>query len=232
MKKMILYVAMALIMPNAMFSQNNLASKEGQNGWKQLFNGKNMKGWTATDGSPVSDGWQVIDGSIVAIQDGKGGDIMTVGEYSNFDLSIEYKIEPGVNSGVKYFFTRYKNGGQLGMEYQIIDDEEGEDINQSDHLTGSFYDVLPPDESKKSINPPGQWNTLRILSNGKKVEHRLNGVKILSYKRGSNRYKKAVTKSKFNEAEPAFGMVEKGHIMLQEHGGVVAFKNIKIKELK
>lgn len=232
MKKLILVMAITSIMPNALFSQNNLASKEEQKGWKHLFNDKNMDGWTATDGSPVSDGWQVTDGSIVAVKDGKGGDIMSIGEYSNFDLSIDYKIEPGVNSGVKYFFTGYKKGGRLGMEYQIIDDVAGEDINQANHLTGSLYDVLPPDESNKKVKPPGEWNTLRIVSHGKNVEHWLNGIKILGYERGSKNYKESVAKSKFSKAEPAFGMVKKGHIMLQEHGGVVAFKNIKIKKLK
>lgn len=225
-------MAMASIMTNALFSQNKLPSAEEQKGWKQLFNGKNMDGWIATDGSPVSDGWQIIDGSIVAVKDGKGGDIMTKGKFDDFDLSLDYKIEPGVNSGVKYFFTGYKKGGQLGMEYQIIDDVAGEDINQANHLTGSFYDVLPPDEPNKKINPPRLWNTLRIVSHGKNVEHWLNGVKVLSYERGSKSYNEAVAKSKFSKAEPPFGMVKKGHIMLQEHGGVVAFKNIKIKKLK
>lgn len=232
MKKLIFLIAMASSMPIASFSQSKASSKENQKGWEQLFNGKNMNGWTATDGSPVSDGWQVIDGAIVAVKDGKGGDIMSIGEYGDFDLSVDYKIEPGVNSGVKYFFAEYQNGGRLGMEYQIIDDVAGEDIHRANHLTGSFYDVLPPDESNKKINPPGQWNTLRIVALGKKVEHWLNGVKILDYERGSNSYKEAVVNSKFSKAEPPFGMVEKGHIMLQEHGGVVAFKNIKIKKLK
>src|SRR5680860_876867 len=232
MKKLIFLIAMASSMPIASFSQSKASFKENQKGWEQLFNGKNMNGGTATDGSAVSDGWQVIDGAIVAVKDGKGGDIMSIGEYGDFDLSVDYKIEPGVNSGVKYFFAEYQNVVRLGMEYQIIDDVAGEDIHQANHLTGSFYDVLPPEESNKKINSPGQWNTLRVVAHGKKVEHWLNGVKILSYKRGSKSYKEAVAKSKFSKAEPPFGMVEKGHIMLQEHGGVVAFKNIKIKKLK
>lgn len=223
-------MALGIILPNSLFSQNKLTSAEKTEGWKLLFNGNNFDGWTATDGSPVSDGWKVIDGAITAINDGKGGDIMSVDEYSNFDLSLDYKIEPGVNSGVKYFFTKYENGGMLGMEYQIIDDKAGEDIHQANHLTGSFYDVLPPDESKKIVNDPRQWNTLKIISQGKNVEHWLNGVKILSYERGSPAYKDAVAKSKFNKTDPPFGLVKKGHIMLQEHGGVVSFKNIKIKE--
>ena len=125
MKNFILLMALGIILPNSLFSQNKLTSAEKTEGWKLLFNGNNFDGWTATDGSPVSDGWKVIDGAITTINDGKGGDIMSVDEYSNFDLSLDYKIEPGVNSGVKYFFTKYENGGMLGMEYQIIDDKAG-----------------------------------------------------------------------------------------------------------
>lgn len=232
MKNFILLVAMGIMLSNSLFSQNKLTSEEKKDGWELLFNGNSFDGWTTTDNNPVPDGWKVIDGAITAIKDGNGGSIISSGEFSDFDLSVDYKIEPGVNSGVKYFFTKYENGGMLGMEYQIIDDKEGEDIHLANHLTGSFYDVLPPDESKKKINAPRQWNTLRVVSQGKNVEHWLNGVKILSYERGSDKYNNAVAKSKFNKTDPPFGMVEKGHIMLQEHGGVVSFKNIKIKEHK
>ena len=232
MKNLILLVAVGIIFSNSLLSQNKLTAEENEDGWKLLFNGNNFNGWTASDGSPISDGWKVIDGAMTAIKDGKGGDIMSMENYSDFDLILDYKIEPGVNSGVKYYFTKYENGGMLGMEYQIIDDKTGEDIHKANHLTGSFYDVLPPDKSKKIVNDPPQWNTLRIVSQEKIVEHWLNGVKILSYERGSDIYKNAVAKSKFNKTDPAFGMVEKGHIMLQEHGGVVSFKNIKIKEHK
>jgi len=117
------------------------------------------------------------------------------------------------------------------MEYQIIDDIMGEDNKKENHLCGSFYDVLPVNAYKKKVNAPGKWNTIRILSKGKKVEHWINGVKILEFTRGDKTYTDAVALSKFNKAVPAFGMVEKGHILLQEHGGAVSFKNIKIKTL-
>jgi Domain of Unknown Function (DUF1080) len=233
MKSLFCFMVVWVMLPSAMFSQtaNKLTSKEKKDGLILLFDGMNSNGWTTTSGKPVPAGWEVNNGSITAKKGGKGGDIISVNEYSDFDLSLDYNIEPGCNSGIKYFFTKYENGGNLGMEYQIIDDKRGEDIHQENHLSGSFYDVLPPIESKKKINTPGQWNTLRVVAKGKKVEHWSNGVKILEFTRGSKVYTDAVALSKFNKTMPAFGMVEKGHILLQEHGGVVSFKNIKIKLL-
>ena len=211
---------------------NTLTSKEIKNGWVLLFDGTSTNGWTTTKGQPVPEGsWKIINGSINTITGGKGADIITVNEYSDFELSVDFKITPGCNSGIKYFFTTYENGGNLGCEYQIIDDKLGEDTKQANHLCGSFYDVLPPIESKKKVNPPGEWNTIRVVAKGKNVEHWMNGVKILEYTRGDQATLDAVAKSKFSKVVPAFGTVEKGHILLQYHGGLVAFKNIKIKTL-
>jgi hypothetical protein len=112
-----------------------------------------------------------------------------------------------------------------------LDDKLAEDNKKANHLTGSFYDVLPPNESLKKVNAPGQWNTLRIVSKDKKVEHWINSVKILEYVRSSKEVAQAVALSKFNVTQPAFGTVEKEHILLQEHGAQVSFRNIKIKEL-
>lgn len=212
-------------------AQNTLTSKEKKQGWILLFDGNTANGWTTTRGLPVKEGWQIGNGCISTIKGEKGGDIITSGQYSDFDFSADFNIEPGCNSGIKYFFTKYDTGGNLGMEFQIIDDIRGEDNKQANHLCGSFYDVLAPDESQKKINPPGEWNTIRIVSKGKKVEHWINGKKVLEFTRGDKTYKDAVAKSKFSKTVPAFGMVEKGHILLQYHGGVVLFRNIKIKEL-
>jgi len=208
-----------------------LSAKEVKQGWILLFDGKTTNGWITPNNKPVPAGWEVKNGCITAIKGGKGGDIITAGEYADFEFSVDFNIEPGCNSGIKYFYTKYATGGNLGMEYQIIDDKMGEDIHKENHLCGSFYDVLPPIETKKKVNAPGQWNTIRIVSKGKKVEHWLNGVKILEFTRGDKNYTDAVALSKFNKTIPAFGMVEKGHILLQEHGGVVSFRNIKIKLL-
>lgn len=231
--KLICFLLAGVLMTSAASSQtpNKLTSKEKRKGWTLLFDGQSSKGWTTVSGKPVPAGWEVSNGTITAKKGSKGGDIITANEYSNFELSLDYNIEPACNSGVKYFFTKYEKGGNLGMEYQILDDKLAEDNKKDNHLSGSFYDVLPPLESKKRVKDPGQWNTIRIVAKGKDVEHWMNGVKILEYERGSKVYTDAVALSKFNKASPAFGMVEKGHILLQEHGGLVSFRNIKIKSL-
>jgi hypothetical protein len=211
--------------------ENALTLEEKKEGWVLLFDGNTTRGWETPAAKPVTSGWEVKNGVLTALKEGKGGDIVSQDEYSDFDLMMDYNLEAEGNSGVKYFYTRYEKGGNLGIEYQILDDKSAEDNKKANHLTGSFYDVLPPDESVKKVNAPGQWNTLRIVSKHKKVEHWINGVKILEYVRGSKEVAEAVVSSKFNATQPAFGTVQKGHILLQEHGAQVSFKNIKIRKL-
>ena len=232
MKNIFCLLIIVATFPASIFSQkidNQLTAKEKRKGWILLFNGVDSEGWTTTNNKAVPAGWIVKEGTLNILKGGKGGDIMTVNEYSDFDLSIDYKIEPACNSGVKYFFTKYEKGGNLGMEFQILDNELAEDNKLENHLSGSFYDVLAPTNPKPPINSPGEWNTLRIVSKGKNVMHWLNGIKILSFTRGSKEFTDAVSKSKFSKTSPAFGTIDKGHIMIQEHGGVASFKNIKIK---
>jgi hypothetical protein len=233
MKRVFSFLIVSLLMISVVHAQtaNSLTAKEKKQGWVLLFDGKTTNGWTTSGGKPVPAGWEVKDGCITTVKDGKGGDIVTVNEYKDFEFSADYNIVPGCNSGIKYFYTKYEKGGNLGMEYQILDDKLAEDNKKDNHLCGSFYDVLPPNTAEKKVNEPGQWNTIRIVAKGKNVEHWLNGKKVLEFTRGSKSYTDAVATSKFNKTEPAFGMVEKGRILLQEHGGVVSFRNIKIKSL-
>ncbi len=236
MKKVFVSILTFLVSSTIVFSQgdNTLTSAEKKNGWILLFDGTGTNGWTTTADKPVPGqgaGWKVEDGCISTVLEGKGGDIITKDEYSNFDLKVDFKITPGCNSGIKYLFTKYEPGGLLGCEYQVLDDKLAEDNKLTTHLCGAFYDVLPPDESKKKINPPGEWNTARIVVKGKEVSHYLNDVLILKYTRGDTKYTEGVSKSKFSKAVPKFGTVEKGHVLLQYHGGLVSFKNIKIRNL-
>ena len=232
-KRFILSGVLALTLLPAVYAQqaNVLTAEQKKQGWTLLFDGTTTQGWETPSAKPVPPGWQIKDGVLTALRGAKGGDIISKNEYSDFDLMMDFNLEEAGNSGVKYFYTRYEKGGNLGIEYQILDDKLAEDNKKKNHLTGSFYDVLPPDESRKKVNPPGQWNTLRIVSKDKKVQHWINGVKILEYIRGSQEVAQAVVSSKFNATQPAFGTVEKGHILLQEHGAQVSFKNIKIREL-
>jgi hypothetical protein len=234
MKKISLLLMFLMLTPTLIFSQkdNTLSSEEQKEGWVLLFDGVSMNGWTITSGQPIpAGGWEVINGCLNTVIGDKCCDIITINEYSDFDLSVEFKLTPGCNSGIKYFFTNYENGGNLGCEYQIIDDKLGEDAMQANHRCGSFYDVLPPIETKKKLNSPGEWNNIRVVSRGQKVEHWMNNVKILEFTRGDKVFTDGVAKSKFDKVVPPFGMVEKGHILLQYHGGLVSFKNLKIRAL-
>ncbi|HMI03319.1 MAG TPA: DUF1080 domain-containing protein [Pedobacter sp.] len=211
---------------------NELSNSEKKKGWALLFDGKTTNGWTTTGGKPVPAGWEIEDGNITAIAGSKGGDIITAKEYTNFELTVDYRIDTACNSGIKYFFTKYDEGGNLGMEYQILDDELAEDNKKANHLTGSLYDILAPSKLMKKVNPTGVWNTIRIVSENDRVQHWLNGFKVLEYKKTSERFKDAVALSKFSKTVPAFGSVKQGHILLQEHGGLVSFRNIKIRVIK
>ena len=233
MKRKILTLLLVMMGTNCllMAQEPKLSKQEIKDGWVFLFDGKTTNGWTTSSGKPVSAGWEVKDGAITTVKSGKGGDIVTVNEYKDFELSVDFNIEPGCNSGIKYFYTNYKIGGNLGMEYQVLDDQLAEDNKKDNHLCGSFYDVLAPNTTVKKVNAPGQWNTIRIVAKGKNVEHWLNGIKILEFTRGSKSFTDAVATSKFNKTDPAFGTVDKGKILLQEHGGMASFRNIKIKLL-
>jgi len=216
---------------------NTLTPKEVQQGWKLLFNGKNLDGWTSVgkDTGPEK-GWTVENGVLTVNKGGpqKGGDIITKDQYSDFDLRVEFRLTKGANSGIKYFFVKYAKGGWLGLEYQILDDQTHPDAKlgrDGNRLQGGLYDMFAPAKNKKD-SPIGEWNSARIVSKGTKVTHYLNGKKVLSFDRKSKQYMDAYKLSKFNGSEPVFGDVEKGYILLQEHQEEVSFRNIKIRVLK
>jgi hypothetical protein len=237
MKKLFLTLLMGVTLTTA-FGQkakdNTLTKKEKAENWKLLFDGTTANGWVNGDGSVVTaapGAWEVVNGAMTLKKDAKGGDIYTADEYGDFEFSADFNIEKGTNTGIKYLCHKYDKGGNLGCEFQIIDDVNGEDNKLANHLLGSFYDVLPPVEANKKVNPPGQWNTIRIVVKGKNVQHWVNGVKVLEYTRGSDEFMAGIAKSKFSKVEPVFGTVEKGRIQLQDHHGPVAFKNIKVRAI-
>jgi hypothetical protein len=211
--------------------QNYLSKSSKKKGWTLLFDGETTKGWTTTSGAEVPAGWSVSNGVLTANADGNGGDIVTKTEYSDFELTLDYRVALTSNSGVKYFYTKYANGEELGLEYQILDDALAEDNKQDNHLTGALYDIIEPSKTFKKLNKPGEWNSIKIIAKGQSVEHYLNDYKLVSFSRDSKQFKDAVAASKFSKVSPAFGSVNKGQILLQEHGGEVSFRNIKIKKL-
>jgi len=212
---------------------NTLTKKEVKQGWQLLFDGKNPSQWRSAnkEGFPAK-GWDIKEGCMVS---NGGGNLVSKEEYGNFDLIWEWKmITPGGNSGVKYFVREDKKDA-LGIEYQMLDDAEhpwmkdGRMSPNDYHTVGAVYELYPTSPNKIS-KPVGEWNTSRVLSSGKHVEHWLNGVKVAEYERGSDDFKARIAKSKFKDT-PGFGLHEKGLLLLQDHGSVVWFRNLKIRKL-
>ncbi len=222
---------------------NYLCNYEKQSGWKLLFDGKDSKGWRGAykDSFPTVE-WQIKDGLITVLssagkEGGTAGDVVTTGEYSAFDLSFDFRLTPGANSGVKYFATLSENntGSAIGLEYQVLDDSLHPDAKlgrNGDRTMASLYDLIPAQKEKRFIHQPGGWNTGRIVVYpNNHVEHYLNGIKVLEYERGSKAFKDLVAISKY-KVWPNFGEARQGHILLQDHGNEVSYRSIKIKELK
>lgn len=221
---------------------NNLSAYEKQNGWRRLFDGRSSKGWTGAykDSFPAN-GWVIKDGIITVSPSGgaestNGGDIVTKEEFSTFDLSFEFKLTPGTNSGVKYFVTLKENnaGSAIGLEYQILDDQAHPDAklgHEGDRTLASLYDLIPAQKQERFVHPIGQWNTGRIIVYpNNHVEHYLNGIKVLEYERGSQLYRARVAISKY-KVWTNFGEAVKGKILLHDHGNEVSFRSIRIRVL-
>lgn len=206
---------------------NTLSPTEESEGWQLLFDGRSTKGWHVYLKNKV-EGWQVRDGLLYT--PGKNGDIVTDKAYENFELSVEWKIEEQGNSGIFYYIVEnpaYKRIHITGPEFQIIDDENYPQELADNQKTGSNSDVKAPTAFVSKA--PGEWNQARILANQGHVEHWLNGEKVLEFEMESPEWKDLVANSKFASLD--YAKVRKGRIGLQDHGGPVAFRNIKIREL-
>lgn len=220
---------------SAVYAQDNsLTPQEKASGWQLLFNGKDLSGWSSPKGTALDTDWKVENGVLSLNETGTKThlDMISVDEYSDFDLRVDFKLTEGANSGIKYFFTRYNEGGWLGMEFQIIDNAQHPDAKlgrNGNRQLSALYDMIPV--TKKVVVKVGEWNHARIVSKGSQVTHYLNGQEVLRYDRKSPAFEQARQLSKFKEAKPAFGSVSKGHILLQDHGDIVYFKNVKIKAL-
>ena len=220
---------------------NTISPKEAKEGWALLWDGKTTNGWRGAKISNFPEkGWVVDNGILKVLKSGggestNGGDIVTTRKYKNFILSVDFKITEGANSGIKYFVNPDLNKGEgsaIGCEFQILDDDKHPDAKlgvRGNRKLGSLYDLIPAPENKPFNKK--DFNTAVVVVKGNKVEHWLNGVKILEYERNNDMWKALVNYSKYRDW-PNFGNAAEGNILLQDHGDEVWFKNVKIKELK
>jgi hypothetical protein len=222
---------------------NNISGDEKRLGVHLLFDGKTTNGWRGANKDYFPDKtWVVKNGNLMvtkglSAESQNGGDIVTVNEYAAFDLQFEFQMTDTANSGVKYFVTEKEKtaGSAIGLEYQILDDDKHPDAKLGsigNRTLASLYDLIPAKKNGREKLPIGEWNRGRItVYPDGRVEHWLNGWKVLEYQRGTQYFYALVARSKY-VPYPNFGMAAKGHILLQEHGTQVAFRSIKIKELQ
>lgn len=207
-----------------------IASAQTKHDYQSLFDGKTLNGWRmAQHDSAPGIAWSAVNGEISFDPTKHGSDIITAKSFKDFDLSIDFKVSDGGNSGIKYFLSPNTT---LGCEFQIIDDSRHADAKlgvNGNRQTGALYDIFPP-EANKPYKGANVWNTARIVSKGNHVEHWLNGTKILEYERGSEQFKQAISRSKFKDTQ-GFATATSSPILLQAHGDKVWYRNIKIKEL-
>src|SRR3989442_3145186 len=226
---------------------NQLTGAERAVGWRLLFDGRTLAGWRGLgyDSVPTAH-WKVEGGAIKKIASGKvarqadgqpahGGDLMTVDTFGDFELTWEWKVTPGANSGVKYnvseelSMANAPNHAALGFEYQMLDDDRHPDGQLATHRAGALYDLFAPNEQKR-LHPVGEWNHSRVIFRGNHGEHWLNGEQIVEFELGTARMDSALAASKYH-AIPRFAERRRGHLGLQDHGDEVYFRNIKVREL-
>ena len=214
---------------SALATDNQLSAEEQRNGWQLLFDGKDMSQWRNFKQQGLSEQWIIEDG-IMKLNGKGGGDILTKAQYQNFDLKLDWKISEVGNSGI--FILADETGQQIyshAPEIQILDNERHPDNKLASHLSGSLYDLIasPAASHKKA----GEWNQVRVLLEDNQLTIWQNGVQTVSVKIQSPQWQQLVAESKFANWR-GFAAKSSGHIGLQDHGDVVWFKNLKIKELK
>lgn len=211
---------------------NTLSSKEKDEGWELLFDGKTLDNWKTFNAGAVT-GWKVIDGVMYnsGVGSDHGGDIISKKEFTNFELYLEWKIDSQSNSGI---FYRVQEGltdaiYESAPEYQLLDDKGWPTPLEAYQYSGANYGMHAP--ANAEVKPLSEWNSTRIIVHGPHVEHWLNGTKVVEYKLWTPDWLDRKLKSKWAEAQH-YGMAKSGHIGLQDHGGLCMFRNIKIREIK
>jgi hypothetical protein len=213
-----------------------LTDEEKAAGWKLLFDGKSTKGWRGFKAKKAPAAWSVKDG-VLTFEAGahasgtpERGDLMTTAQYESFELSYDWKISEGGNSGVMYHVQETEDRPwKTGPEMQVLDNKKHKDGASPLTSAGSCYGLYPP--GKDVSKPVGEWNQARLLVDNGHVEHWLNGEKVVSYEKGSDDWNAKVAASKFKEF-PSFGKPTKGFIDFQDHNDKVEYRNIKLRVIK
>jgi len=214
-------------------SANTLTDAEASNGWQLLFNGKNLDGWHIFKGK-ASNTWSAENGLLhcagsTTDKSDLRGDLATDKEFDNFEFTADWKLSPQGNSGILYLVSEDFDASYLsGPEYQLIDDNNFPEKLEDWQKTGANYAMNPP--LKMAAKPIGEWNTTKIIVNKGHVEHWLNGEKVADYELWTDEWKKHKAEGKWKDAEH-YGSVKKGHIVFQDHGSEIWFKNVKVKQL-
>jgi 3-keto-disaccharide hydrolase len=211
---------------------NTLTEREQKSGWKLLFDGKSTDGWRAFRDKGIPDVWKVVDGALVCSpNNGKhAGDIVTDAKYGNFELAFEWKVSVGANSGVMYRVSESEDKPwKTGPEYQVLDNAKHSDGRKPKTSAASCYALYAPTADR--TKPVGEWNHARIVVDGHRVEHWLNGQKVVEFELGSPDWEKHVAASKFR-VFPKFGKEDSGHIDLQFHGDEACFRSIRIRPME
>ncbi len=225
-----------LFLTASVFAQqkdNTLTKAEKKAGWKLLFDGKTLNGWRMYQNKPA-DSWSVKDGNLyckgsTTDKSDKRADIITMGQYANFELSIEWKISPEGNSGILYHVSEDYDASYLsGPEYQLIDDTGFPEKLEAWQNTAADYAMYTT--TSRPAKPVGEYNVTKIVVNGAHREHWLNGVKVLEFEAWTDDWFKRKAGGKWKDT-PEYGMAKTGHICLQDHGSEIWFKNIKIRKL-
>jgi hypothetical protein len=219
-------------------TQNKLTAEEKAAGWELLFDGNTLQGWKRFNHDTIGPLWTAKEGAIVCDGEGvienaanMGGSLMTTKQFGNFELTAEWKISAGGNSGILYHViehSKYKHDYETGPEVQVMDDAgwKGDKLKEV-QKAGSNYDMFEAPASKK-VMPVGEWNHVKIVYNYGHVEHWLNGEKIVEFEEGSPEYNTRYKKSKWTKY-PDWNRSKTGSISLQDHGAPVYFRNIKIR---
>lgn len=218
---------------------NTLSEAEKAAGWELLFDGTTLNGWKRYNRDSIGPLWLVQEGMIVCNGEGlgegsgeHGGSLMTTRQFGNFELTVDWKITPGGNSGILYHVvesSEYAHDYETGPECQVIDDNGWQGELKDAQKAGSNYDMFEAAATKK-LMPVGEWNTAKIVYNNGHVEHWLNGEKVVAFEEGSEAYENRYQRSKWVDY-PGWNKSKTGAISLQDHGANVYFRNIKIRVL-